>query len=73
MTGTVKLEPGALTRLVAGHFAAHPGTALTAGEVGRSLGRSGGAVRNSCDKLVRDGDLRLASGSPRRYTLDTAS
>jgi hypothetical protein len=73
MTGTVKLTPGALTRLVAGHFAAHPETVLTAGEVGRALARSGGAVRNACDKLVRDGDLRLVSDSPRRYTLSTAA
>jgi biotin operon repressor len=73
VTGKVKLQPGALTRLVAGHFAAHPGAALTAGEVGRSLGRSSGAVRNACDKLVRDGDLRLDSDSPRRYALNTGS
>jgi hypothetical protein len=71
VTGTVKLQPGALTQLVAGHFAAHPGTALTSGEVGRSLGRSSGAVRNACDKLVRDGDLRPDSDSPRRYALNT--
>lgn len=72
VTGTVKLTPGALTRQVAGHFAGHPDTALTAGEVGRALARSGGAVRNACEKLVRDGDLRLVSDSPRRYTLSTA-
>jgi hypothetical protein len=73
VTGTPKLAPGALTPLVAGHFAAHPATPLTAGEVGRALHRSGGAVRNACDRLVRDGDLAVASDSPRRYVLATPS
>ena len=67
-TGTARLAPGALTQLVADHFGAHPGVPLTSGEVGRALGRSGGAVRNAADKLTGDGVLRLLDGTPRRYT-----
>ena len=67
-TGTARLAPGALTQLVADHFGRHPGVPLTSGEVGRALGRSGGAVRNAADKLVGDGALRLLDGTPRRYT-----
>jgi predicted transcriptional regulator len=67
-TGTERLAPGALTGLVADHFAAHPGVRLTAGDVGRALNRSAGAVRNACDKLARDGVLRLAGEAPRSYT-----
>jgi trimeric autotransporter adhesin len=67
-TNTVKLAPGDLTRLVADHFAANPNTVLTPGEVGRSLGRSPGAVRNAADKLTREGALRRLEGAPRRYT-----
>ena len=67
-TGTARLAPGALTQLVADHFSAHPGVPLTSGEVGRALGRSGGAVRNAADKLTHDGVLRLLDGTPRRYT-----
>jgi hypothetical protein len=67
-SGTTRLAPGGLTRLVADHFSGHPGVPLTAGEVGRVLNRSGGAVRNACDKLVNDGALRLLGGGPRRYT-----
>lgn len=67
-SGTARLAPGALTQLVADHFGRHPGVPLTSGEVGRALGRSGGAVRNAADKLVGDGALRLLDGAPRRYT-----
>jgi biotin operon repressor len=68
-SGTFKLGNGELTRLVAEHFAAHPNTGLTPGEVARSLGgRSPGAVRNAADKLTRDGSLRQLDGRPRRYT-----
>jgi hypothetical protein len=67
-TNTTRLAPGELTALVAGHFAAHPGVPLTAGEVGRALGRSGGAVRNAADKLTTQGALQLLAGPIRRYT-----
>lgn len=67
-TGTARLAPGALTQLVADHFGRNPGVPLTSGEVGRALGRSGGAVRNAADKLAADGVLRLLDGTPRRYT-----
>jgi len=67
-TGTARLAPGGLTALVADHFAKHAGVRLTSGEVGRALNRSAGAVRNACDKLVRDGALQLAEQTPRRYT-----
>ncbi len=67
-SGTVRLASGGLTQLVADHFAAHPAVPLTSGEAGRALNRSGGAVRNACDKLVSDGVLRLATEKPRRYT-----
>lgn len=68
VSGTVKLRSGELTQLVAEHFANNPGTPLTSGEVGRVLGRSGGAVRNAADKLTADGVLRVLAGAPRRYT-----
>jgi len=67
-SGTPRLTPGGLTALVADHFAKHPDAKLTSGEVGRALNRSAGAVRNACDKLLRDGALQLADETPRRYT-----
>lgn len=46
--------------------------AYTAGEIGRKLGRSSGAVRNALDKLTEKGTVALVQEEPRRYQLADA-
>lgn len=44
-------------------------TAYTAGEIGRKLARSAGAVRNALDKLTERGTVMLTQDEPRRYQI----
>ena len=37
--------------------------------LGKALGRSSGAVANTCQRLESSGSLRLVSASPRRYEI----
>ncbi|WP_037364717.1 hypothetical protein [Amycolatopsis orientalis] len=66
-----RLPKGALHGLVE-DFLSEPDrrdNAYTAGEIGRKLVRSSGAVRNALDKLAENGTVALTQGEPRRYQL----
>ncbi|GAA5119730.1 hypothetical protein [Haloechinothrix salitolerans] len=66
-----RLPKGALHGLVE-DFLSEPDrrdNAYTAGEIGRKLGRSSGAVRNALDKLAEKGTVVLTQEEPRRYQL----
>lgn len=66
-----RLPKGALHGLVE-DFLSEPerrDNAYTAGEIGRKLGRSSGAVRNALDKLADKGTVALTQEEPRRYQL----
>ncbi|MFD9964019.1 hypothetical protein [Amycolatopsis sp. NPDC058986] len=66
-----RLPKGALHGLVE-DFLSEPdrrSTAYTAGEIGRKLVRSSGAVRNALDKLTKKGTVVLTQDQPRRYQL----
>lgn len=68
---TGRLPKGALHGL-AEDFLSEPDrrdNAYTAGEIGRKLGRSSGAVRNALDKLTEKGVVVLTQEEPRRYQL----
>lgn len=71
---TGRLPKGALHGLVE-DFLSEPDrrdNAYTAGEIGRKLGRSSGAVRNALDKLAEKGTVALVQDEPRRYQLADA-
>ncbi|WP_020670194.1 MarR family transcriptional regulator [Amycolatopsis nigrescens] len=66
-----RLPKGALHGLVE-DFLSEPerrDNAYTAGEIGRKLVRSSGAVRNALDKLTEQGTVALVQDEPRRYQL----
>ncbi|GAA1937900.1 hypothetical protein [Amycolatopsis minnesotensis] len=68
---TGRLPKGALHGLVE-DFLSEPDrrdNAYTAGEIGRKLGRSSGAVRNALDKLTEKDTVALVQEEPRRYQL----
>lgn len=72
---TGRLPKGALHGLVE-DFLSEPDrrdNAYTAGEIGRKLGRSSGAVRNALDKLTEKGTVALVQEEPRRYQLADAN
>jgi hypothetical protein len=60
-------RPGGLRDLVDAHLRAHPGTDFTAGQIGKVLGRSAGAIANALDRLTTMKRADLTSESPRRY------
>lgn len=70
-----RLPKGALHGLVE-DFLSEPerrDNAYTAGEIGRKLVRSSGAVRNALDKLTEKGTVALVEDEPRRYQLADAN
>lgn len=71
---TGRLPKGALHGLVE-DFLSEPDrrdNAYTAGEIGRKLGRSSGAVRNALDKLAEKDTVALVQDEPRRYQIADA-
>ncbi|MTD58164.1 MarR family transcriptional regulator [Amycolatopsis pithecellobii] len=69
-----RLPKGALHGLVE-DFLSEPerrDNAYTAGEIGRKLVRSSGAVRNALDKLAEKGTVAVVQEEPRRYQLADA-
>ena len=70
VTGLPRLRPGELQAQVLGVLAAHPGKALTVGEIARRLhGRSTGAVGQACDRLV---ELGHATRTVSRFAVTAA-
>jgi nitric oxide reductase NorQ protein len=63
-----KAGPGELRAQVAGILAANHGTEYSVGDLAKRLGKSGGAIGNACETLVRRGEADSAGTSPRRYT-----
>ncbi len=68
-SGSVRLAPGALGRLVEELLVGNPEAQLTAGEIARELGRSSGAVTAAMPKLISSGKaIQVDPGSrPARY------
>lgn len=68
-TGHTRLGKGDLEKLVADHLKAHPNGDYSPSELARVLTRSGGAIANALERLVRDGNADRVSDKPRRYRL----
>ncbi|MCL9793284.1 hypothetical protein [Frankia sp. AgKG'84/4] len=68
-SGSVRLAPGALGRLVEELLVGNPEAQLTAGEIARELGRSSGAVTAAMPKLISSGKAIQVDpgGRPARY------
>jgi DNA-binding MarR family transcriptional regulator len=64
-----RLPPGGLRGMVEDYLREHPDQAFGPSELGRKLGRSGGAVANALVKLVEAGSAVCAQAKPLRYTL----
>jgi hypothetical protein len=62
-----RLAKGGLRALVVDYLTAHPGEELTAPKIGKSLGRSSGAVANALDTLVKNGQAELTREKPRTF------
>ncbi|GAA1966512.1 hypothetical protein GCM10009838_25350 [Catenulispora subtropica] len=63
-----KAGPGELRAHVAGILANNHGIQYSVGDLAKILKKSGGAIGNACDTLVRRGEADSAGTSPRRYT-----
>ena len=62
-----RLAKGGLRALVVDYLTAHPDEEMTAPKIGKSLGRSSGAVANALDTLVEKGQAELTCEKPRRF------
>lgn len=62
-----RLAKGGLRALVADYLADHPDEEMTAPGIGKSLGRSSGAVANALDTLVKNGQAELTRDKPRTF------
>lgn len=62
-----RLAKGGLRALVVDYLTAHPDEEMTAPAIGKSLGRSGGAVANALDTLVKSGQAELTCEKPRKF------
>jgi predicted transcriptional regulator len=62
-----RLAKGGLRALVVDYLTAHPGEEMTAPKIGKSLGRSSGAVANALDTLVKNGQAELTREKPRTF------
>ena len=67
-----RLPPGGLRGMVEDYLREHPDQAFGPSELGKKLGRSGGAVANALVKLVEAGTAVCAQAKPLRYTLAPA-
>ena len=68
-SGQARLGKGELEAQVLGHLKAHPKGDYSPSELANSLTRSGGAIANALERLVRDGKAHRISDKPRRYRL----
>jgi hypothetical protein len=66
-------RPGGLRDLVDAHLQAHPGKDFTAGQIGKVLDRSAGAISNALDRLTTMKRAELTCEAPRRYQAAPAS
>lgn len=70
---SVPLAPGALRGMVEDFLIEHPEGEFTPHEIGKSLGRSSGAVLNALVKLATLGTARRTSDQPKRFALAATS
>ncbi|GAA3239803.1 hypothetical protein [Actinocorallia longicatena] len=70
--GGQRKSPTALRPLVKAHLDAHPGKDFTAGEIGKVLGKSSGAISNALATMAAQGDAMLTTEAPMRYTTTAA-
>jgi hypothetical protein len=66
-TAHPRLAKGGLRALVVDHLTARPHEEMTASAIGKSLGRSSGAVANALDTLVKSGQAELTCEKPRKF------
>jgi DNA-binding Lrp family transcriptional regulator len=65
-----RLRPGELDELVLAYLNEHKGDGpLTAGAIGKGIGRSSGAVANCLARLAKEKTVRHANRKPRAYAL----
>ena len=62
-----RLAKGGLRALVLDYLTAHPDEETTAPAIGKSLGRSSGAVANALDTLVKNDQAELTCEKPRKF------
>ena len=62
-----RLAKGGLRALVVDYLTAHPDEEMTAPAIGKSLGRSSGAVANALDTLVKNDQAELTCEKPRKF------
>jgi hypothetical protein len=68
-----RLRPGELDRLVLAYLRKHKDVGpLTASAIGKSIGRSSGAIANCLARLAREKKVRQAKKRPRAYVLKEA-
>lgn len=66
-TSRPRLAKGALRTLVVDYLTAHQHEEMTASAIGKSLGRSSGAVANALDTLVKSSQAELTCEKPRKF------
>ncbi|SEB46552.1 hypothetical protein SAMN04489727_1969 [Amycolatopsis tolypomycina] len=69
-TGKDRLAKGALRGLVEEYLAERSGESFGPAQIGKDLGRSGGAVNNALEKLVADGYAIKTCEAPKRFTIN---
>ena len=70
---TKRLRPGELDELVLAYLSEHKDDGpLTAGAIGKGIGRSSGAVANCLARLAKEKTVRQAKRKPRAYALKEA-
>lgn len=62
-----RLAKGGLRALIVDYLTAHPDEEMTAPAIGKSLGRSSGAVANALDTLVKNDRAELTCEKPRKF------
>lgn len=68
-----RLRPGELDGLVLAYMRKHQDALpLSASEIAKGTGRSGGAVANCLGRLAKKKEVRQAKRKPRAYDLKTA-
>src|SRR5262249_10231629 len=65
--GEARLPGGRLRELGLDHLRSHPTEEFTPFVIGRELGRSSGAVANTCDRLLADRAIVETSQKPRKF------
>ncbi len=65
-----RLPKGGLRALVEEYLTEHPGEGFGPAQIGKELGRSGGAVNNALERLVVDGYAIKTCEAPKRFAIN---